>query len=183
MRRPRRCRPSSSIRNTDPRAHGPDPSVLPAALPQLLEGVVEKLLGLFFGTPFLHVREVGLVRLGLGQRRRVLLVASGGRRSAASRSCRGSPLRGCRPRSTAPSRCPGRPSTRSRCDRRGSRGPARPSGRRRRACPGSHFRRWPSDALELRDEAEGHDGHEPRQRKDHREAVEVALCQARRPEG
>src|SRR5688572_18696062 len=46
---------------------------------QLLERFLEQALRLFLGATFLHVREVSLVRLKLGDRRRVLLVTAGGK--------------------------------------------------------------------------------------------------------
>src|SRR5690554_4687660 len=54
-------------------------SALAAALTQLREGILEKLLGFLVGATLLHVGEVRLVRLGLGESRRVLTVASCGK--------------------------------------------------------------------------------------------------------
>ena len=68
---------------------------LAATRAQLLERLVEKRLGLFFGAALLHVGEVRLVRLELGERGRVLLVAPGGQPAVAgSRCCLGDLLVG-----------------------------------------------------------------------------------------
>ena len=139
----------------------------PAAVAQLLERVVEQGRRLFLGAALLHVGEVRLVRLDLGRAGGFSLSRPAGRPQSASRSVRGSP-----PRAIPAAKygdglvARGRPSTRSARVRRGSRGPVRPSGRRRRASRGSHFRRshgcHQTARAELRDEAEHHDRTRPR---------------------
>ena len=86
---------------------------LAATRPQLVERLVEKLLGLFLGATLLHVGQVRLVRLHLGELRRIVLVAAGRQTRVRAVDDVGDLLaRAGSPRSTAPSRCRGRPSTR-----------------------------------------------------------------------